>query len=150
MGKRGPKRGRSVGSPKNLEDQIFGKLIVIDKAPNLRGGYAWNCLCECGDMCVAIQSYLLSGRKQHCGGKQCSKRKGNQKDLTDKRFGRLVALHEGLVSYTANGRPRRTWTCVCDCGNVKDIRVDALTSGRTKSCGCLLKDWRRSQRQDLR
>ena len=145
MGKRGPKRGRPVEGPKNLEDQIFGKLIVVDRAPNLRGGYAWNCLCECGEMCVAVQSYLLSGRKQHCGGKQCTKTRS--KDLTDQRFGRLLVLHQGEPSLTPQGRKRRTWTCLCDCGTIKDIRVDALTSGRTLSCGCILKEWRKSQKQ---
>ena len=145
MGKRGPQKGYKVPGRINLEDQIFGKLIVIDKAPPKKGGHAWNCLCECGDMCVAIQSYLLSGRKVHCGSYKCSKYK--RRDLTDKRFGRLLVLHEGEPSYTPDGRKRHTWTCLCDCGAIKDIRVDALTSSRTNSCGCILKEWRKSQKQ---
>lgn len=148
MGKRGPKKGRSYPrKPVNLEDQIFGKLVVVDSAGHHpRGGYAWNCLCECGEMCVARHSYLLSGRKLHCGSLACSKHK--RRDLTGRQFGRLTVLHEGETIYNLDGKIRRyTWTCLCECGAIKDIRTDALTSGKTNSCGCILKEWRKSQGQ---
>ena len=48
-------------------------------------------------------------------------------DLTNKRFGRLIALE----------RKGNDWICECDCGNQKDIKAYRLRSGRTKSCGCL-------------
>lgn len=28
------------------------------------------------------------------------------------------------------------WKCQCDCGTVKDVRTDNLSSGRSTSCGC--------------
>ena len=58
-------------------------------------------------------------------------------DLTGKRFGRLVVV--GI-----DDRPSRKtyYICKCDCGNMKVIRSDALTAGRTTSCGC------RKQEQD--
>lgn len=49
-------------------------------------------------------------------------------DRTGARFGRLVA-----VAYGGN----RRWLCQCDCGVSKTIRSGDLTTGRTKSCGCL-------------
>lgn len=57
------------------------------------------------------------------------------KNITDQRFGRLVAL--GPV-----GRLERTiaWLCQCDCGNTLTVRSTALQSGNTQSCGCLQKD----------
>ena len=55
-------------------------------------------------------------------------------DLTGKRFGNLVAI--GLD--TSSDR-RTKFICVCDCGNVKSIRSDALLSGATISCGCVKK-----------
>jgi len=36
------------------------------------------------------------------------------------------------------------WTCVCDCGSIRDVRASHLKSGSTKSCGCL-----QSKRVDL-
>lgn len=32
------------------------------------------------------------------------------------------------------------WKCQCDCGNEIIVRPDSLTSGHTKSCGCLQKE----------
>ena len=53
-----------------------------------------------------------------------------KKDLTNQRFGMLVAL------YPIKKNNRIFWHCHCDCGNEKDIRADALTRNISKSCGC--------------
>lgn len=55
------------------------------------------------------------------------------KDLTNKRFGRLVAIKRAKNS----GR-RTMWRCLCDCGKTKIVMADNLVGKRTKSCGCLL------------
>ena len=55
-------------------------------------------------------------------------------DITGQRFGKLVVLGKG----ESKGPGRTTWNCICDCGNQKTIRGDALKGGYTKSCGhCL-------------
>ena len=56
-------------------------------------------------------------------------------DLTGQRFGRLVA-----VKSIYDGTGRKKWLCICDCGNEKIIPTRCLTSGSTKSCGCLQKE----------
>lgn len=54
-------------------------------------------------------------------------------DITGQRFGRLVVMR---FSRMAPGGSR--WVCCCDCnGNEIVVRVSHLTSGKTKSCGCL-------------
>lgn len=53
-------------------------------------------------------------------------------DLTGQRFGRLVAESEA----ERKGRGRR-WVCRCDCGRTATSPQRNLTSGKTKSCGCL-------------
>ncbi len=57
------------------------------------------------------------------------------KDITHKRFGRLIALKR--VDIPGN---RTKWLCKCDCGNKKLLPLDSLTSGRGKSCGCIRKE----------
>ena len=52
------------------------------------------------------------------------------------RFGRLVIIGPGVRS--VNGRFR--WKCLCDCGELINVRLNNLTSGRTKSCGCLSRE----------
>lgn len=53
-------------------------------------------------------------------------------DLTGKNFGNLTVIRP---------MPKTTkktyFECQCKCGNIKVIRSDSLTSGRTVSCGCL-------------
>lgn len=54
-------------------------------------------------------------------------------DLTGQRFGRLFVVAE--CGRSKDGQ--KMYRCVCDCGNVKEIRSGNLRSGKTLSCGCL-------------
>ena len=54
-------------------------------------------------------------------------------NLTGRRFGRLTVLAEAERS---KGRKKR-WLCVCDCGGQTITDTTKLTSGYTRSCGCL-------------
>lgn len=56
-------------------------------------------------------------------------------NLTEKRFGRLIALYP---SHTSGGRG--AWVCRCECGNVTTALTYSLTSGKTKSCGCIRRE----------
>lgn len=60
----------------------------------------------------------------------------NQKDLTGMCFGRLKAIQK--TDERKNGSI--VWKCVCECGNEAFIQAGSLTSGRTKSCGCIQKE----------
>lgn len=65
--------------------------------------------------------------------KQIKKNLGRGKDLRGEKFGRLTPL------YPLEKRVKRfiVWHCICDCGNECDVIGSHLTSGHTKSCGCL-------------
>lgn len=55
------------------------------------------------------------------------------KDLTGQRFGRLT-----VIERAENAKCGRTmWNCKCDCGNEICVIGQNISSGRTKSCGCL-------------
>lgn len=62
------------------------------------------------------------------------------KDLTNIRFGRLIALK---IVGTSSSHGGNLWECVCDCGNKTVVPTAKLTSGRTQSCGCYMKDMAR-------
>ncbi len=53
-------------------------------------------------------------------------------NLSGVRFSMLVALE-----VDANHNGRRKWVCKCDCGATTTVATSKLTSGHTKSCGCL-------------
>lgn len=52
----------------NLVGQRFGRLIVIERAPQLSvGNVRWRCLCDCGGETVTQAGSLISGRTLSCG-----------------------------------------------------------------------------------
>lgn len=56
-------------------------------------------------------------------------------DLTNQRFGRLVA-----VERAANHKKQTVWRCQCDCGNFTEVQLGHLRSGKIISCGCYQKE----------
>lgn len=60
----------------------------------------------------------------------------NFRDLTGMRFGRLVAQSFYGKNFNGSGY-NYYWTCVCDCGTVKNIHKSGLVAGTVFSCGCL-------------
>ena len=59
-------------------------------------------------------------------------------DLTNQRFGKLVALEP--TDLRKNGYT--VWRCKCDCGNEALVPSRLLKNGCTKSCGCVPKSHR--------
>lgn len=57
-------------------------------------------------------------------------------DLTGQRFGRLVVIKK----YGYNEGNSVLWECICDCGKSSVVAGRSLTTGATKSCGCLRKE----------
>ena len=60
------------------------------------------------------------------------------KSLLGLRFGRLTVVNFAGSNDGGNAR----WQCLCDCGGTIVTLRYSLTAGLTKSCGCLLKEWR--------
>lgn len=50
-----------------------------------------------------------------------------KEDLTGKKFGKLT-----VIKYIKGGK----WKCLCECGKTCEVKTEALTNGRQKSCGC--------------
>lgn len=112
----------------------FGKLVVLERAENhiTSGGNSlvcWKCRCDCGNVVTRTGTNLEKAAS-------CGKCRGE--DITGKRFGRLVVLD---ISGEKNGN-RRLWRCRCDCGNIVNVSISKLNSGKTISCGCRTKEIR--------
>ena len=58
---------------------------------------------------------------------------GAFKNITGKRFGRLVVLEPTEERQQGSV----IWKCKCDCGNICYVSRSNLEQGYTKSCGCL-------------
>ena len=125
----------------DLTGQKFGMLTVIGPAEQKNRKYTcWICQCECGRQTIVDGSHLKSGHTKSCGcyRRECPRQR--QRDLTGRRYGRLLVL--GPV-VEADGSIQN-WECLCDCGKKVVCYKENLYSGSTRSCGCL----RDQQRKD--
>ncbi len=132
----------SRGKPSTIDltGKTFNKLKVIRKAPYEYGkGPRWVVECLCGESPPKIvgQYALLHDIVKSCG---CHKNsllsKRMEKDLVGQTFGRLTVV-EKLKDRDKFGNV--LWRCLCSCDKHTEIIVPTyvLTSGHTKSCGCL-------------
>ena len=117
----------ALGRAEDLSGKRFGKLVVLYRSKNIGKDVAWKCQCDCGNITYIRASSLKHRRTKSCG---CT----HSLDITNKRFGKLVALEP------TDKRSHGTivWKCQCDCGNIAYVSIGSLTSGNTKSCGCLI------------
>ncbi len=112
----------------NLTGKRFGKLVAREDVGEVGRSRLWLCDCDCGKETKVTSSSLGYGSTVSCG---CLQRK---RDLTGKRFGKLLAVRSTNKS-TSNGI---LWVCECDCGGSKEVPVGHLTRrNHVKSCGCL-------------
>ena len=113
----------------NLLGKKFGRLTVISEAKPIKEGKllktAWNCVCECGNIILAKTYNLNRGGVLSCG---CFRDSVRIKIQVNQKFGKLTT-----ISY--NGES--VWKCECECGEYCLVKSDKLSSGKTKSCGCL-------------
>lgn len=59
------------------------------------------------------------------------------KDETGNRYGRLT-----VIKYDhTDKRHGAYWLCSCDCGCTTVVKGNRLRNGKTKSCGCLKREW---------
>lgn len=55
----------------DLTGRVFGRWLVLSKAPRTRAGTMWNCVCECGTKKTVGATHLLRDSSRSCG---CLKR----------------------------------------------------------------------------
>ena len=119
----------------NYTDRVFDRLTVIGRDADVKACNPYYvCKCKCGNVKSIALSSLLRGVTKSCG---CLKKESDKpNDLTDIVFGKLKVrcLDEERTAQTHRGY----WICDCECGGSKSIRSDALLSGKTTSCGCVL------------
>ncbi len=111
----------------------IGRLVVFAATEARKCGYTvWRCTCDCGGEILLDTRCLQRGTVTDCG---CvSNVRPGQKDLTGRRFGRLVCI-EPTDRRGPNGAT--VWKCRCDCGKECLAASTQLSRGYKKSCGCL-------------
>jgi len=93
--------------------------------------------------CLYCNKYYEGFGKKYCSRKCWRlaislKPAQNFKDITGKRFGKLVAIRT-----IGKKRGAYLWLCKCDCGNTTEVTSSKLN--RNRSCGCMVKEKRRKK-----
>lgn len=122
------------GAGKDLTNQRFGRLIALERTNEKKGScWAWRCRCDCGNETLVASQSLTSGNTRSCGCATAQARKARFRDLTNQRFGRLIAQ----MPLDDRVKGSVVWQCMCDCGRVCEYPASELVSGAARSCGCL-------------
>lgn len=109
----------------------YNMLEVIGEKKENNRTY-WLCRCDCSNEKWIRADSIKSGNSVSCGCQQKSK----PKNLSGKRFGRLVAIRPIEQKKYRN----IVWECKCDCGNTTNVSSSNLIAGHIQSCGCLASD----------
>ncbi len=113
----------------DISNQKFHRLTAT-RVSNKRGkdgSVYWTCKCDCGKITEVRSDALRNGNIKSCG---CLLRV----DLTGKKFGMLTVIQDAGIR---DSHSQVKWLCKCDCGGTSTPTTVRLTSGMTKSCGCL-------------
>lgn len=125
----------------NLTGCRFNRLVVAKRVENDKDGCTrWLCKCDCGNSCIVSGKCLRNGHTQSCG--YLNKEVNSKRSFIDRRgekFGLLTVLSRAEDYIAPCGNKHVQWLCQCECGNTTIVDVNQLTSGKTKSCGCLSK-----------
>lgn len=113
----------------------FGKWKVLERDLSNPKPY-FLCECECGQRKSVRWDSLKTEYSVSCG---CHK----YEDLTGKTFERLTVercLGTRPYEYKSGTVYQRWWACKCACGGTCEATTTVLTTGNTRSCGCLKKE----------
>ena len=143
---------------RDLSGMRFGRLMVLEAAPNIHGSSrpsgrcAWRCLCDCGKHSVAASDSLMSGATSSCGCLQteASRRKCMNRRITDPVKIRQNHVRHKRLQFYGNMRRKFGITPECYdtmviqqagrcaiCDEVKDLGVDHCHfSGKIRGLLC--------------
>lgn len=131
-----------MGKAKDLTGQKIGRLKLIKRVREKKRTYYY-CECDCGNK-VKIRADSLNGNTKSCG---CLgvENQFKAKDISNKRFGKLIAIAPTKERDKDNGSV--IWECRCDCKKKAYVAEYRLTNLEVRSCGCLGKEVSKSNIQ---
>ena len=99
----------------DLTGRRFYRLVAL--RPHAERKHHWHCLCDCGKAVIIATGNLTGGSTKSCGCYKLDFNCAKALDLSDRQFGKLIALRQ--VSKPLGGPFR--WVCRCDCGTEENL-----------------------------
>ena len=126
---------KNANKRRQLTGQRFDRLIVLEYSKSSDSGQAiWKCQCDCGNIIYVRANDLLRGHTKSCG---CYRKDKISElytiDSVGQKYGKLTVL-----KYLYNKNRSRIYLCQCDCGNTCEVDINAVRTGNTQSCGCIV------------
>ena len=118
---------------RDISGERFGSLTAVKPTGEVHTTNKtciWRCICDCGNETAADYKHLAEGERTNCG---CAKGGPKPLDITGRQFGMLTVIKR----LDTKSKTTYKWLCQCDCGRMSDVIVSNLTSGVTRSCGCM-------------
>lgn len=126
---------------KNTQDitgQTFNQLTALYYSKTEKGVRLWLCKCSCENTREVSVWTLRQGVTKMC--KHCAKESykhgKNSLDLLGKKIGKLTFVEKLTDRYFTSVM----WKAQCDCGKLIKVAGSSVTSGNTRSCGCIRKE----------
>ena len=121
---------RKVNENKIRVGEGFGRWTAIGKGT--KSGYSL-CKCKCGTTREVNNSTLRKGLSKSCGCISVERNAKNRKLLKlGSQYGRLTVIGHSKKSGFS--------LCKCSCGEEVTVSNPNLTSGKTRSCGCIRRE----------
>ena len=123
--------------------ETYNHIQIISDLGYHKPDHRYGCRCAlCGKEFEISAKHI--GKVKTC--RECFE-KSKIVDISGQRFGRLVALERVGRTLSPNGTRQSMWRCRCDCGNETVVKYIALTTGNTRSCGCMEEENRHANMQ---
>lgn len=122
---------------KDVVGEKYNRFTIIEMLPSVRYGdvnYKFvRAECECGNFRDVTYRDLKRGKRKSCG---CINEENKRKIEEGQQFTHWTVLKE-TEGYIVDGKKEaRKMLCKCVCGKEKEVHLDSLTKGQSKSCGC--------------
>ena len=121
-----------LGLKQQLVGKTFSRLLVLSRNEintTKRKTY-WTCVCSCGKVKSIAGGALLRGATTSCG---CYNK---EMHLQYKNLTGNIYNYWAVISH----KKRNECICRCKCGTEKIVKIQSLTEGTSKSCGCFKRE----------
>lgn len=124
----------------DISGQQHGRLTAIKRVEDYvspKGSHIarWLCKCDCGKEIIILRNTW--NRVQSCGCIRAEKAAATTKIKPGQRYGKWAVIKSVPLDKTYANGLRTGWLCRCDCGTERVVTAKSLTSGESRSCGCV-------------
>jgi hypothetical protein len=120
----------------NYDGVKFGMLTVLKDGKGLYEGKQKRrsvvCKCDCGNTKEILLRQIIRNKQKSCGCLASPKTEVNQGDS----FGLWKVIEETGGYFKDGKKLSRTFEVECVCGKHKEVSLQSLKNGESKSCGC--------------